>query len=62
LVYAKIGLGALKAPVSHSSDPDLQKVPQALLRSGEKARELAKQTGTKFVVRQSSASALAKRK
>ena len=52
----------MKMPVSHSSDPDLQKVPQALLRAGEKARELAKQTGTKFVVRQSSASALAKRK
>ena len=52
----------MKTPVSHSSDPDLQKVPQALLRAGEKARELAKQTGTKFVVRQSPASALAKQK
>jgi len=52
----------MKIPVSHSSDPDLQKVPQALLRAGEKARELANQTGTKFVVRQSSVSSLAKRK
>jgi hypothetical protein len=52
----------MKTPVSHSSDPDLQKVPQALLRAGEKARQLAKQTGTKFVVRQSSASALNKLK
>lgn len=52
----------MKIPVSHSSDPDLQKVPQALMRAGEKARELAKQTGTKFVVRQNFVSALAKRK
>ena len=52
----------MKTPVSHSSDPDLQKVPQALLRAGEKARELAKQTGTKFVIRQTSASALVKQK
>ena len=52
----------MKTPVSHSSDPDLQKVPQALLRAGEKARQLAKQTGTKFVDRQSTASTLAKRK
>ena len=34
----------MKAPVSHSSDPDLQKAPQALLRAGEKARQLANQT------------------
>ncbi|MDO8351187.1 MAG: hypothetical protein Q7S94_08570 [Gallionella sp.] len=42
----------MKAPVSHSKDPDLQKVPQALLRAAEKARLLAEQTGTRFVVRQ----------
>jgi len=36
----------LKAPVSHSKDPDLQKVPQALMRAAEKARQLAEQTGT----------------
>ncbi len=41
----------MKAPVSHSKDPDLQKVPRALLRAAEKARLLAEQTGTKFVVR-----------
>jgi len=41
------------APVSHSNDPDLQKAPQALLCASEKARLLAKQTGTTFVVRKS---------
>lgn len=41
------------APVSLSSDPDLQKVPQALMRASEKARQLAEQTGTPFVVRKS---------
>jgi hypothetical protein len=46
----------MKAPVSHSNDPDLQKVPQALLRASEKARQLALQTGTPFVVRKSAAS------
>jgi len=40
-------------PVSLSKDPDLQKVPQALMRASEKARLLAKQTGTPFVVRKS---------
>lgn len=42
----------MKAPVSHSKDPDLLKAPQALLRAAEKARQLAAQTGTPFVVRQ----------
>jgi len=41
----------MKAPVSHSKDPDLQKVPQALMRASEKARQLAEQTSTRFVVR-----------
>ena len=41
----------MKAPVSHSKDPDLQKAPQALMRASEKARKLAEQTGTHFVVR-----------
>ena len=46
----------MKAPVSHLKDPDLQKkAPQALLRASEKARQLAQQTGTPFVVRKSSA-------
>ena len=40
-----------KAPVSHLKDPDLQKAPQALMRASEKARLLAEQTGTTFVVR-----------
>ncbi|TNC95887.1 MAG: hypothetical protein FD121_1308 [Gallionellaceae bacterium] len=34
--------------VSHLKDADLQKVPQALLRAAEKARQLAEQTGTPF--------------
>jgi hypothetical protein len=42
----------MKTPVSHSKDPDLQKAPEALMRASEKARKLAKQTGTRFVVRQ----------
>ena len=41
----------MKAPISHSKDPVLQKAPQALLRASEKARQLAEQTGTPFVVR-----------
>jgi hypothetical protein len=51
----------MKAPVSHLKDPDMQKVPQALLRAAEKARQLAKQTGTRLVVRKSE-SAAAKQK
>jgi hypothetical protein len=41
----------MKAPVSHLKDPDLQKVPQALVRTSEKARQLAEQTGTPFIIR-----------
>ena len=41
----------MKTAVSHSQDPDLQKAPQALLRAAEKARRLAEQTGTPFIVR-----------
>jgi hypothetical protein len=41
----------MKPPVSHSKDPDLRKVPQALVRAAEKARRLAEQTGTPFVSR-----------
>jgi hypothetical protein len=37
---------------SKSKDSDLQKVMQALLRASEKARLLAEQTGTPFIVRQ----------
>ena len=47
----------MKAPVSHSKDPDLQKVPQALMRAAEKARQLAEQTGTPFVTRPSGTAA-----
>ncbi len=55
LAAFKAKLNAMKAPVSHSKDPDLQKVPQALLRAAEKARQLAEQIGTRFVVRKPAA-------
>lgn len=45
----------MKAPISHLKDPDMQKAPQALLRASEKARLLAEQTGTTFVVRKPAA-------
>lgn len=35
---------------SHLSDDDMQKAPAALLRAAERARELARQTGTELVV------------
>lgn len=41
----------MKSPVSKSKDPLLHLVPQALLRAAEKARLLAEQTGTPFIVR-----------
>lgn len=41
----------MKAPVSKLNDPDMQKVPQALMRAAEKARQLAEQTGTPFISR-----------
>lgn len=41
----------MKPPfVSRSSDPDMQAVPVALMRAAQRARELARQTGTKLVV------------
>lgn len=41
----------MKPPfVSRSSDPDMQAVPIALMRAAQRARELARQTGTKLVV------------
>lgn len=43
----------MKVPVSRLKDSELQKVPQALMRASEKARLLAEQTGTTFVVRKS---------
>jgi hypothetical protein len=43
----------MKAPVSHLKNSTLSKAPQALLRAAEKARQLAEQTGTRFVVWQS---------
>ena len=42
----------MRIPVSRLQDPDMQKAPQALMRAAEKARLLAEQTGTRFVVRQ----------
>lgn len=41
----------MKAPISRLKDSDMQKAPQALLRASEKARLLAEQTGTTFLVR-----------
>ncbi len=52
----------MKAPISHLKDTDMQKVPQALLRAAEKARQLAEQTGTQLVVRQTGVSISSKRK
>jgi addiction module HigA family antidote len=52
----------MKAPVSKLKDSDLQKAPQALMRAAEKARQLAEQTGTRFVVRESAVTRLSKRK
>jgi sensor histidine kinase regulating citrate/malate metabolism len=34
----------------HLSDPDMQKATAALIRAAKRARELAQQTGTEFVV------------
>jgi hypothetical protein len=44
----------LTLPVSHLKDPDMQAAPKALMRAAENARKLAEQTGTPFVVRESS--------
>ena len=44
----------MKAPVSHLKDSILKEAPQALMRAAEKARKLAEQTGTRFVVRKPS--------
>ncbi|MDH2919094.1 MAG: hypothetical protein PXX73_07870 [Sideroxydans sp.] len=52
----------MKAPISRLKDSDMQKAPQALLRASEKARLLAEQTGTTFVVRKAAAVATDKRK
>jgi len=40
----------MKPPISHLPDQDMQQAPQALVRAAERARELARQTGTEFVV------------
>jgi hypothetical protein len=52
----------MKTPVSNLNDPDMQKVPQALMRAAEKARHLAEQTGTRFVVRKPSSAVSKKQK
>lgn len=36
---------------SHLNDPDLSKVSAALVRAGQRAREIARQTGTGIAVR-----------
>ena len=60
--YKQFKVDSMKAPISHSNDPDLQKVPQALMRASEKARQLAEQTGTTFVVRKSVSNVQASKK
>jgi hypothetical protein len=42
----------MTTPSPIPSDPDLRGVPEALRRAADKARRLAEQTGTPFVVRQ----------
>ncbi|HYN76801.1 MAG TPA: hypothetical protein VES73_03295 [Lamprocystis sp. (in: g-proteobacteria)] len=41
----------MKTPVSQLKDPDMQAAPVALMGASERARRLAEQTGTRFVVR-----------
>jgi hypothetical protein len=41
----------MKTPVSRLTDPYMQAAPVALMRAAERARRLAEQTGTRFVVR-----------
>lgn len=48
----------MKAPVSNLKDADMQAAPYALMRAAEKARRLAEQTGTPFIVRSSVSSLL----
>jgi len=43
----------MKTPVSHLKDSTLSKAPQALMRAAEKARQLAEQSGTPLISRQS---------
>ena len=46
-----MGKPVTKGFVSYSDDPDLQRVSVALLRAGQRARELARSTGTGIAVR-----------
>lgn len=41
----------MKPPISHLNDPDMQAAPAALMRAAERAKQLAEQTGTPWVVR-----------
>ncbi|MGO8756113.1 MAG: hypothetical protein ACLQHK_12885 [Gallionellaceae bacterium] len=52
----------MKALVSHLKDSSLKYAPQALMRASEKARKLAEQTGTTFVVRKSATPTVAAEK
>ncbi len=40
----------MKIPISHLPDKDMQNAPKALARAAKRAKELARQTGTEFVV------------
>ena len=37
-------------PISEANDPDLRNIDAALKRAAERAREIARQSGTKLVV------------
>ncbi len=52
----------MKALVSHLKDSSLKYAPQALMRASKKARKLAEQTGTTFVVRKSATPTVAAEK
>jgi len=40
----------MKIPISRLPDKDMQNAPKALVRAAERAKKLAEQTGTPFVV------------
>jgi len=40
----------MKPPASRLPDQDMQNAPTALVRAAKRAREIARQTGTEFVV------------
>ncbi len=43
---------AIPIPVSHLKDADMRAAPAALVRAGQRAREIAARTGTPLIVTQ----------